>query len=148
MVRRGKQVVRGFVGVNSRTVLLLLPPLASLMKSRFQFNSFNVVQFSVEQFEAILDEVRHYLHTVGDTNSVVSQVDSMQEQASHLLTSLKEGVVGNLPPNSVHSAVHKAKAWYTSAERFVQHLTKEYPLYCDLLAPFVAGISQVGESKM
>ena len=116
------------------------------------FKKFGVLclfnQLSVEQFEAILDEVRHYLHTVGDTSSVVSQVNSMRELASHLLTSLKEGVAGNLPPNSVNSAVHKAKAWYTSAERFVQHMTKEYPLYYDLLAPFVAGISQVGESKM
>ena len=119
------------------------------MISCFQFNFFNVVHsISVEQFEAILDEVRHYLHTVGAANSVVSQVDAMRELASRLVTALKEGVVGNLQPNSVHSAVNKAKACYTSAERFVQHLTKEYPLYCDLLAPFVAGISQVGESKM
>lgn len=98
-----------------------------------------------EQFEAILDEVRHYLQTVGDVDSVISRAGFIRELGSHLCTSLKEGVVGNIPPNSVHSAIHKAKAWYTSAERFVQRLRKEYPLYWDLLAPFVTGVSQVGK---
>lgn len=100
---------------------------------------FNVVQ----QFEAILEEVKHYMNTVGDTNTVISLLDSMNELASHISASLKEGVIRNVSANSVNSAIHKAKAWHTSVERFVHRLRKEYPLYCDLLGPFVAGLSQV-----
>ena len=70
----------------------------------------------------------------------------MRDIAAHFYSSLKEGTVEIIPPNTVHSAIQKAKAWYTSAGRFVQHMTKDYPLYCDLLAPFVTGISQVGKS--
>lgn len=84
---------------------------------------------------------------MGDPSSVVSQVDSMRELASQLCTSLEEGVAGQFLPSSVHSAIHKANAWYTSAKRFVQHLRKEYPLYWDLLAPFAAGVSQVGKQN-
>lgn len=83
------------------------------------------------------------MKTVGDTNTVINLADSTKELASHIYASLKEGVVRNVSANSVNSAIHKAKAWHISAERFVQRLRKEYSLYCDLLGPFVAGLSQV-----
>lgn len=104
-----------------------------------------VIPIFIHQFDAIIREVTHYLNTVGDASSVISQVDSMRELASHLRTSQKDVAVTNLPSNMVNSAIHKAKAWYTSAERFVQHLMKDFPLYCDLLTPFVAGVSQVSK---
>ena len=97
----------------------------------------------VPQFEVILEELKHYINTVGNTSNVISLVNSMKELASHVHASLREGVIRNISVNSVNSGIHKAKAWYTSAERFVQRLRKEYPLYCDLLAPFIAGVSQV-----
>lgn len=97
----------------------------------------------VQQFEAILAEVKHYMSTVGDTSTIISLIDSMCGLASLIYTQLEEGVLGNVQLNSVNSALHKAKAWYTSAGRFVQRLKKEYPLYCDLLGPFVAGVAQV-----
>ncbi|XP_068698835.1 midasin-like [Montipora foliosa] len=98
---------------------------------------------AISQFDAILDEVKHFMRTVGDSSSVIALVESMRDIAAHFYSSLKEGNVEILPPNTVHTAIQKAKAWYTSAGRFVQHMTKDYPLYCDLLAPFVTGISQV-----
>ena len=83
------------------------------------------------------------MHTVGETNTVVDLVESMSELALQLYASLKKGVNGNVLANSVKPALHKAKAWYTSVERFVQRLKKDYPLYCDILGPFIAGVSQV-----
>lgn len=97
----------------------------------------------VQQFKAILEEVKHYMSTVGDTTTVINLAGSMNELASHISASLKEGVFRNVAASSVNSALHKAKAWHTSAERFVERLRKEYPPYCDLLGPFVAGVSQV-----
>ena len=98
------------------------------------------------QFDAILDEVKHFLHTVGESNTVTDLSTSMRELASQLYGSLKKGVNGNVLANSVTSAVHKAKAWYTSVERVLQKLRKDYPLYCDILGPFIAGVSQVKEN--
>ena len=83
------------------------------------------------------------MSTVGDTSTIISLIDSTCGLASLFYTQLKEGVLRNVQLNSVNSALHKAKAWYTSAEKFVQRLKKEYPLYCDLLGPFVASVSQV-----
>ena len=83
------------------------------------------------------------MQTVGDTNSIITLLDSMRELASQIFTCLKEGAGEGV--STVYTAIHKAKAWYTSAKRFVQHLMKEYPLYYDLLLPFVAGICQVSE---
>ena len=83
------------------------------------------------------------MSTVGDTSTILSLTDSLSVLASHIFSQLKEGVLGNIQLNAVNSTLRKAKAWYTSAERFVQRLKKEYPLYCDLLAPFVTGVSQV-----
>ena len=100
---------------------------------------FNIAQ----QFEAILAEVKHYMSTVGDTSTILSLIDSLCGFSSSIFTQLKEGVLGNIQWNAVNSALLRAKAWYTSAERFVQQLKKEHPLYCDLLGPFVAGVSQV-----
>lgn len=96
-----------------------------------------------QQFEAILAEVNHYMSTVGDTSTVLSLIDTLSGLASPIVAQLKEGVIGNIQLNAVNSALNKAKAWHTSAERFVQRLKKEHPLYCDLLGPFVAGVSQV-----
>ena len=98
------------------------------------------------QFDAILDEVKHFLHTVGEINTVTDLTTSMRELASQLYDSPKKGVNGNVLANSVTSAVHKAKAWYTSVERVIQKLRKDYPLYCDILGPFIAGVSQVKEN--
>ena len=83
------------------------------------------------------------MQTVGDTDSIITLLDSMRERASQIFTCLKEGAGEGV--STVYTAIHKAKAWYTSAKRFVQHLMKEYPLYYDLLLPFVAGICQVSE---
>lgn len=83
------------------------------------------------------------MQTVGDTNSIITLLDSIREMASQIFTCLEEGAGEGV--STVYTAIHKAKAWYTSAKRFVQHLMKEYPLYCDLLLPFVAGICQVSE---
>ena len=83
------------------------------------------------------------MQTVGDTDSIITLLDSMRELASQIFTCLKEGTGEGV--STVYTAIHKAKAWYTSAKRFVQHLMKEYPLYYDLLLPFVAGICQVSE---
>ena len=98
------------------------------------------------QFDAILDEVKHFLHTVGEINTVTDLTTSMRELASQLYDSLEKGVNGNVLANSVTSAVHKAKAWYTSVERVIQKLRKDFPLYCDILGPFIAGVSQVKEN--
>ena len=83
------------------------------------------------------------MNTVGDTSTILSLIDSLSGLASPVFAQLKEGVLGNIQLSAVNSALNKAKAWYTSAERFVQRLKKEHPLYCDLLGPFVAGVSQV-----
>jgi len=83
------------------------------------------------------------MSTVGDTSTVLSLIDSLSGLASPVYAQLKEGVLGDIQLNAVNSVLHKAKAWYISAERFVQRLKKEHPLYCDLLEPFVAGVSQV-----
>ena len=83
------------------------------------------------------------MNTVGDTSTILSLVDSLSELAPPVFAQLKEGVLGNIQLSAVNSALNKAKAWYTSSERFVQRLKKEHPLYCDLLGPFVAGVSQV-----
>lgn len=80
---------------------------------------------------------------MGDTSTILSLIDSLSGLASQMYAQLKEGVLGNIQLNAVNSALHKAKAWYTSAERFVLLLKKEHPLYCDLLGPFVAAVSQV-----
>ena len=102
-----------------------------------------IIFIIVQQFEAILAEVKHYVSTVGDTSTILSLIDSLSGLASPMYAQLKEGVLGNIQLNAVNSTLHQTKAWYTSAERFVQRLKKEHPLYCDLLEPFVAGVSQV-----
>ena len=103
-----------------------------------------MIPFNIpQQFEAILAAVKHYMKTVGDTSTIRSLIDSLSGLASPIFAQLKEGVLGNIQLSAVNSALNKAKAWYTSAERFVQRLKKEHPLYCDLLGPFVAGVSQV-----
>ena len=81
---------------------------------------------------------------MGDARSVIVLAESMHDVAVDLFTSLKDGTTEHVSSSRVHSAVNKAKAWHISASRFVEHMVKDYPLYCDLLAPFVAGISQVG----
>ncbi|KAK2570712.1 Midasin [Acropora cervicornis] len=96
----------------------------------------------VGQFDAILNEVKHFTHSVGDARSVIVLAESMRDVASDLFTLLKDGTTEHVSSSRVHSAVNKAKAWHISASRFVEHMVKDYPLYCDLLAPFVAGISQ------
>ncbi|PFX16223.1 Midasin [Stylophora pistillata] len=98
---------------------------------------------AISQFDAILDDVKHFLHTIGETNSVTDLTNSMREPASQLYGLLKNGVDGNVLANSVTTALHRAKAWYTSVEKFIQRLRKDYPLYCDILGPFIAGVSQV-----
>ena len=80
---------------------------------------------------------------MGDARSVLVLAESMRDVAVDLLTSLKDATTEHVSSSRVHSAVNKAKAWHISASRFVEHMVKDYPLYCDLLAPFVAGISQV-----
>ncbi|XP_074625737.1 midasin-like [Acropora palmata] len=97
---------------------------------------------AVSQFDAILNEVKHFTHSVGDARSVIVLAESMRDVAADLFTSLKDGTTEHVSSSRVHSAVNKAKAWHISASRFVEHMVKDYPLYCDLLAPFVAGISQ------
>ena len=104
----------------------------------------DLILFNIpQQFEAILAEIKHYMSTVGDTSTILSLIDSLSGLASPIFAQLKDGVIGNIQLKVVNSALNKAKAWYTSAERFVQRLKKEHPLYCDLLGPFVAGVSQV-----
>ncbi|XP_035663677.1 midasin-like [Branchiostoma floridae] len=89
---------------------------------------------SPSQFDAILRDVRHYQSSVGSQDTVLA-----------LLTGLANGGEGKLMKgqhNKLRSLLSQEQAWQTSQHQFLRHMQRDYPMYADLLTPFLSGITQ------
>ena len=83
------------------------------------------------------------MSSIGNAETVLPLVTSLVQLVSQLGSALNEGNMTCVQHSTVKTVLHKEQVWCKSAERLVRHLSKEYPLYCDLLIPFVAAVSQV-----
>ncbi len=80
----------------------------------------------------LLQEVSQFQTSVGSVCRIIELADQVQEMYR-----------GSHRSGSVPAVLAKAKAWHTTTQQFVTRLTTNYPLYRDLILPFVEGISQV-----
>ena len=83
------------------------------------------------------------MSTVGSSETVLRILTGMEQTEVELTESLHQM---RLDTNSAQRVLQREQAWRLSYERFSGHMRKEYPLYCDLLAPLLAATAQVNSS--
>ena len=83
------------------------------------------------------------MSTVGSSETVLRILTGMEQTEVELTESVHQM---RLDKNSAQRVLQREQAWRLSYERFSGHMRKEYPLYCDLLAPLLAATAQVNSS--
>ncbi|KAI8498711.1 AAA ATPase midasin, partial [Branchiostoma belcheri] len=116
-------------------VRFLVSRLESLKEQEKELVTRVAARPSPSQFDAILRDVRHYQTSVGSQDTVLALLTG--------LANCGEGRLRKGQHNKLRSLLSQEQAWQTSQQQFLRHMQRDYPMYADLLTPFLSGIAQM-----
>ncbi|CAH1229365.1 MDN1 [Branchiostoma lanceolatum] len=125
------------VGLQSQHPRLgfLVARLESLRKHEKELATRVAARPTPSQFDAILRDVCHYQTSVGSQDTVMALLNG--------LTNCGEGKLRKGQQNKLRSLLSQEQAWQMSQQQFLRHMQRDYPMYTDLLTPFLSGINQM-----
>ncbi|XP_064629159.1 midasin-like [Lineus longissimus] len=88
------------------------------------------------QFGGILQYAHQFLTTVCSMETVIATLDKL----SSAMTDLKDP---STDASWVQNLLIQESSWQASIEQYIKKMEIDYPLYRDLLVPYIAGIAQV-----
>ncbi|XP_078617566.1 midasin-like [Branchiostoma floridae x Branchiostoma japonicum] len=117
----------------------LVSRLAHLKEQEKELGTRVAARPEPSQFDAILRDVHHYQSSVGSQDTVLALLTGLANYGE----GRREGKLRKGQHNKLRSLLSQEQAWQTSQHQFLRHMRRDYPMYADLLTPFLSGITQV-----
>ncbi|XP_077869169.1 midasin [Saccoglossus kowalevskii] len=88
------------------------------------------------KFEVLLQDVQHFTSSIGSANSVRTLLQK-------LCRAINSRKLGRGKHSIIDAILNEERSWQSSVHQFMKRLQDDYPLYRDLILPFLSGVSQL-----